>query len=103
MHASFISRLGLSSVILAAFCLPPANAQDVVIGARVFGPPPSATFVGGTFAVGHGGFYGDGYGFGLGFAGGYGYRPYYPGYGWPGYGAPYWYRPHFGYGYYGSW
>src|SRR5437660_1596237 len=92
MRAPFITRLSLSSLIWAAFYLPPANPQDVV-GSRVYGPPPTRTVVGGTFTVGHGGYYG-----------GYAYRPYYGGYGSPWYGGLYRYRPsYFGYGDYGPW
>src|SRR5262245_12986496 len=100
MQIVFTGRLGWLAFALAALTVSPVLAQQVGVGSRVFGPPPTRTIVGGTFTAG-----------GV-FAAGYAYRPYYA-YGAPWYGGAWygggwygggWYRPpSFGYGYYGPW
>src|SRR5256885_16556994 len=96
MFTQLNPRLTALAVVLTALSALQADAQELGVGSRVFGPPPTRTIVGGTFTVGHGGVYGHGLGWG-----GYGYRPYYTAYGW---GGPHGDRPpHFRYGCFRAW
>src|SRR5262245_35104501 len=110
MHLPFVRRFVLLAPAVAALNVAASFAQEagvvVGVGSRVFGPPPTRTIGTGAFTAGPG------------FVG-YGYRPYYAGYGGPWYGGlsyggawyggswyggSSWHRPpYFGYGYYGPW